>query len=399
MTAVGSEPESWARMAQSQRLRSVQVPVIPMVGELIRRYPGTIPLGQGVVWYPPPPAAAARAAAFPNDPLLHKYQAVQGIQPLIAAIEAKLREDNKIVVDDSRQIFVTAGGNMAFNNALLAIVDPGDEVILNVPYYFNHEMSVVMASACPVLVPTDERYQLQPHLIAKAITPRTKAVVTVSPSNPTGIVSTEAVLREINHLCRERGIYHIHDEAYEYFTFDNADRFSPGSIVGSGDYTISLFSLSKTYGFASWRIGYQVIPRHLIEAISKIQDTVLICPPVISQYAALGAMETGGEYCREKLSGLDATRLLLQDELSGLGDRCQVSEPNGAFYFFTRLNTDLTSMQVVERLVRDHGVAVIPGSAFGMVEGCYLRISYGALQGGTLVEGIGRLISGLRAIL
>jgi aspartate/methionine/tyrosine aminotransferase len=127
-------------------------------------------------------------------------------------------------------------------------------------------------------------------LIEAAITPRTKAVVTVSPNNPTGAVYPESALREVNRICRERGVYHIHDEAYEYFTYGNARHFSPGSIAGSADHTISIFSLSKSYGFASWRIGYQVIPDHLFGAVNKVQDTVLICPPVVSQYAAVGAM-------------------------------------------------------------------------------------------------------------
>jgi aspartate/methionine/tyrosine aminotransferase len=386
-------------MNESQRLRSVQTPIIPVVADLIRRHPGTIPLGQGVVWYPPPPQAAARVAGFPGDPALHKYQSVHGIPELISMIEAKLLADNGITVGEGSRIFVTAGGNMAFNNALLAVVDPGDEVILNVPYYFNHEMAIVMANARPVLVPTDERYQLQPRLIAEAITPRTRAVVTVSPNNPTGMVYPEATLREVNELCRKHGLYHIHDEAYEYFTYGEAPPFSPGSIAGSSAHTISLFSLSKTYGFASWRIGYQVVPVHLSEAINKIQDTVLICPPVVSQYAAVGAMEAGGAYCRQKLSDLDGIRRLVLEELRGLGDRCLVPEPDGAFYFLIRLRTDLTAMEVVERLVREYGVAVIPGSAFGLEDGCYLRVSYGALRRETVVEGVGRLIAGLRAII
>ncbi|MFM8394976.1 MAG: aminotransferase class I/II-fold pyridoxal phosphate-dependent enzyme, partial [Acidobacteriota bacterium] len=291
------------------------------------------------------------------------------------------------------------GGNIAFNNALLAIVDPGDEVILNLPYYFNHEMAIVMANCRPVLVPTDAQYQLQPKLIEAAITPRTRAVVTVSPNNPTGMVYPEAALREVNQLCRERGIYHIHDEAYEYFTYGAARHFSPGSIEGSSGHTISLFSLSKSYGFASWRIGYQVVPAHLYEAINKVQDTLLICPPVVSQYAAVGAMEAGSAYCRAKLPDLDAVRQLALGELRGLGERCLVPASDGAFYFLLRLSTDQPAMTIVERLIREHKVAAIPGTAFGIDDGCTLRVSYGALQRETVVEGLGRLISGLNTIL
>jgi aspartate/methionine/tyrosine aminotransferase len=149
-------------------LQQVQTPIIPVVARLIRENPGTISLGQGVVFYGPPPQASERIAEFLADPENHKYKAVQGIPALITALQEKLARENRISVDPSR-IFVTAGGNLAFINALLAIANPGDEVILQTPYYFNHEMAITMASCKPVLVPTDTAYQLQPDLIARAI--------------------------------------------------------------------------------------------------------------------------------------------------------------------------------------------------------------------------------------
>lgn len=386
-------------MSESTRLKSVQPPIIPVIGEMIRQNPGTITLGQGVVWYGPPPKAIDRISTFLANPVLHKYQAVYGIPELVEVIEKKLREENGIDVGQGSRIFVTAGGNMAFVNALLAIADPGDEVILNLPYYFNHEMAIVMANCRPVLVPTDERFQLQPRLIEAAITDRTRAIVTVSPNNPTGMVYPEESLREVNRICRDRGVYHIHDEAYEYFTYGEARHFSPGSIPDSNPWTISLYSLSKAYGFASWRIGYEVIPEHLSDAVNKVQDTLLICPPVVSQYAALGAMQTGAVYCREKLHELAEVRDLAISQLGELGARVVFPESDGAFYLLLRLDTKLTSLELVERLVREHRVAAIPGTAFGMNDGCYLRVSYGALQKETVVEGLGRLVSGLRAII
>src|SRR4029079_4181773 len=134
-------------------------------------------------------------------------------------------------------------------------------------------------------VETTDDFQLQTAKIAGAITDRTRAVVTISPNNPTGAVYPAEALREVNALCRERGIYHIHDEAYEYFIFGSVPHFSPASIEGAPPHTISLFSLSKAYGFASWRIGYMVAPAALVDPIRKIQDTILICAPVISQFA------------------------------------------------------------------------------------------------------------------
>jgi aspartate/methionine/tyrosine aminotransferase len=261
------------------RMRSVQSPIIPVVGELIRQNPGTISLGQGVVYYNPPKEAFTKITEFLEQPDNHKYKAVEGIPQLQQAIAAKLKADNKIEINEKNCIVVTAGSNMGFTNAILAITNAGDEIIIQSPYYFNHEMAAVMANCRPVIVATDENYQLKIDAIKAAITPKTKAIVTISPNNPTGAVYPPEALREVNEICHQNNIYHISDEAYEYFTFDGVKHCSPASFPDSSNYTISLFSLSKAYGFASWRIGYMVIPEHLLVSVRKIQDTILICPP------------------------------------------------------------------------------------------------------------------------
>ncbi|HUS90540.1 MAG TPA: pyridoxal phosphate-dependent aminotransferase [Phycisphaerae bacterium] len=385
-------------MRQTFRMRSVQSPIIPVVGELIRANPGTISLGQGVAYYGPPPEAVEHIQRFLADEENHKYGLVHGIPPLLDAIRRKLADDNGVTVGDDARIFVTAGGNMAFVNAVLAITDAGDEIILNLPYYFNHEMAVAIADCKAVCVPTDENYQLQPGRIAEAVTDRTRAVVTISPNNPTGAVYPEAALREVNALCRDRGIYHIHDEAYEYFVYEGARHFSPAAIEGSAGHTLSLFSLSKSYGFASWRIGYMVVPERLFVPIQKIQDTVLICPPVVSQWAAVGAMGVGGAYCRQKRQAIEAVRRIVLAEMAGVSDLLTVPPALGAFYFLLRVHTDLGDMELVERLIRDYRVAVIPGSTFGLTAGCCLRIAYGALELPTAAEALARFTRGLRGI-
>jgi len=381
-------------------MRAVQPPVIPIVAELIRAHPGTISLGQGVAFYGPPPQARQRLEQFFADPQNHKYKPVDGIGPLREALARKLRAENGIDLNASRRLVVTAGGNMAFVNAVLAVADPGDEVILPLPYYFNHEMAVRIAGCIPVFVSTDEEaYQLRLDAIERAITPRTRAVVTISPNNPTGAVYPEAALRAVNRLCAARGVYHVHDEAYEYFTYGGATHFSPGCVTGAGAHTICLHSLSKSYGFASWRIGSMVIPDHLYEAVRKIQDTVLICPPVVSQFAAVGALEAGRGYCDRHRVAIERVRASLLDQFQSLRDLCRVPPADGAFYFFVTVDTTLGAMDLVERLIREHGVAVIPGTTFGALDRCVIRISYGALQPETAIEGVGRLVRGLRAIV
>ena len=383
----------------SSRMSGVQSPIIPIVGQLIKDNPGTISLGQGVVYYPPPSDAIAQISEFINDPDNHKYKGVQGIKLLLNLITQKLSQENNINLGDNRSIVVTAGGNMAFMNAVLAITNAGDEVILNTPYYFNHEMAIMMANCHPVLVSTDESYQLRPDAIAKAITDKTRAIVTISPNNPTGVVYNESALRDVNQLCKEKGIYHISDEAYEYFTYDDVKHFSPGSIVGSEENTISLYSLSKAYGFASWRIGYMVIPNHLLDGVKKIQDTILICPPVISQFAAVGALNLGKSYCQQYLPEIANVRAFLLTSLKELNDICTVIPAKGAFYIFLKVHTNIKDFELVKRLIEKYKVAVLPGETFGITQGCYLRIAYGSLQTATAKEGIERLKQGLREVV
>jgi aspartate/methionine/tyrosine aminotransferase len=385
-------------MRETSRMQAVQSPIIPTVARMIKNHPGTISLGQGVVYYGPPQQVIDRANLFLKDSGNHQYNLVQGIPQLIEVLEAKLRNENGISGNYQNRIVITAGANMAFVNAMLAITSPGDEIILPLPFYFNHEMAIAMADCKAVLVPTDENYQLRLEAMREAITPRTRAIVTVSPNNPSGAVYSQADLRGINEICRAFGIYHISDEAYEYFTYDGIEHFSPGSIPGSESYTISLFSLSKSYGFAGWRIGYMVIPEHLFSSICKIQDTILICPPVVSQYAALGALEAGADYCREQLQSISEVRKIVFNELQQIKELCSFPLPNGAFYYLIRINTALDPIVFVERLIREYGVAAIPGSTFGMQD-CCLRVSYGALERDTVQTGVGRLVKGIKGIV
>jgi aspartate/methionine/tyrosine aminotransferase len=260
-------------------------------------------------------------------------------------------------------------------------------------------MAIEMAGCTTVRVPTDARYQLDLDALRRAITPRTRAIVTVTPNNPSGAVFSEASLRAVNALCAEHGLVHVADEVYEYFTYDGARHFSPASIAGAEAHTISMYSLSKAYGFAGWRIGYLVYPSRLVSAMAKIQDTVLVCPTMISQVAAIAAMEVGRRYSSPHVAELAEIRHIVRSELSALAPLASVPAADGAFYVLLNVDTDRPPLAIAERLIREHRVAVTPGPAFGMTEGCYFRVAYGALQKATAAEGIGRLVAGLRAIL
>jgi aspartate/methionine/tyrosine aminotransferase len=380
------------------RMDAVQTPVIPTIGALVRATPGTISLGQGVVHYPPPREAIEAAGRALAEPSTSQYQPAAGMPQLLERIAAKLAAENGIDAKRGLKLMVTSGGNMAFHHAVDAITLAGDEIILNTPYYFNHEMAIRMAGCTPVSVATDASYRPRLDALGAAITTRTRAIVTVSPNNPTGAVYPEASLRAVNALCRERGIYHISDEPYEYFTYGAARHFSPGSIAGAEAHTISLYSLSKAYGLAGWRIGYMAYPEHLEAAMLKIQDTVLICPPVATQVVGAAALEAGRAYCEPYLAELAEVRGLVLSQLATLAPRVQAPAADGAFYCFVKIDSSLDPMTIAERLIREHRVAVLPGGTFG-IDGCYLRVAYGALQKATVAEGMGRLVRGLKEIL
>lgn len=390
-------------------MQRVQTPIIPEVAQLIAAYPGAISLGQGMVAFPPPAAAKEALDGRWHDAESHRYGPVEGEPALLDALRRKLRRDNGIAVDERHWLAVCAGSNMAFLQAVLTITDPGDDVVLLTPYYFNHQMALGIAGCRSVEVATDGRYQPRVDAVAAAIGPRTRAVVTVSPNNPTGAVYDETTLRQINDLCRQRGIYHLHDEAYEYFLWDDAEHVSPGAFEHAAEHTVSFYSFSKAYGMAGWRMGYALMPSGLRSAWLKVQDTNLICPPRWSQWAAVGALTAGSAYCRRQLQPLVAVRRRLLAGLESLGDRLR-QEPvrsrataRGAMYAWLEIPPAVaggrTGREINEALVRRFGVAALPGETFGMEGKTTLRISFGALEPQVAEEGVSRLVRGLESLL
>ena len=395
----------------SQRLAKVLSPIIPELAALVHQTPGTLSLAQGMVgWDPPPGVALAVAEALATGgPALHRYGPLLGDPELLAAITAKLTNQNDLDLTGA-ELLVTAGSNMAFNAVaqVIAAGPPGEpsEVILPVPFYFNHVMAVQLAGAVPVpvqagLIPDPER-------LAAAITPRTRAIVTVSPNNPSGVVIPAQVLASINQLCELHGLFHISDEAYEQFVYGEVPHWSAGSLPGSAAHTVSLHSLSKAYGLAGWRLGYMAVPQALLPPLLKVQDTVLICPPRLTQHAARAALAAGPAWCAPRIAALAKLRLQLlaavaEQQAQGLPVRL-LAQPDGAFYALLQVAVPLPfdADTLMRRLVLEHRVATLSGGSFGLDSsdaGPVLRLSYGLLDAADLAEALDRLFSGLRRLL
>jgi len=393
-------------------LDRVLKPVIAELGGWVRATPGTLSLAQGMVGWSPPDGVLSALAEALQEPGsgLHLYGPVQGEPPLLEAIQSNLSTHHNLDLAGST-LWVTAGSNMAFSAMAQVICGAGAgeaaEVILPVPYYFNHVMAIQLAGGLPVpvdagLVPDLER-------LGAAITPRTRAIVTVSPNNPSGVVIPQRVLAGINALCAERGLFHISDEAYGAFVHGDEPHWSPGSAPGSSAHTISLHSLSKAYGMAGWRVGYMAAPEQLTAALAKVQDTVLICPPVPIQRAAVAALQAGPAWVAPRVGALaDRRRQLLAavaaHQAKGLPVRL-LAEPDGAFYALLQITAgrgQLDADTLMRRLVLEYRVAAVSGASFGLhgdSHGLVLRLSYGLLDGADLAEALRRLFLGIAEIL
>lgn len=384
--------------AAAQRLGAVLSPVIPQVSALMRQRPDCLSLAQGMVgWGPPAAVDTAVAAALEAPPAeLHRYGPMAGDGELLEAVRRELEERRGLDLAEST-LLVTAGSNMAFHAVVQALCDPGDEVLVPLPWYFNHAMAIQLAGGIPV--PVAGGLVPDPDHLAAAIGPRTRAIVTVSPNNPSGVVIPPAVLSAINHLCAEHGLLHLSDEAYAAFVHGAVPHHSPGSAPGSGAHTASFFSLSKSHGMAGWRIGFAAVPRALLEPLTKVQDTVLICPPRLTQRAAVAALAEGPAWVAERVRSLQPRRLQLLAAVARAEGLAVVGEPDGAFYALVEAPWTGGEEELLAHLVLGHGVAALPGGSFGLPPRSgrvILRLSYGLLGEAELADAMVRLANALR---
>jgi aminotransferase len=260
------------------------------------------------------------------------------------------------------------------------VIDPGDEVILPSPTYSTHIRIVSIASGKPVLVPTieDDGFALDIEGIKKAITPKTRAILYCSPSNPTGTVFSEKQLRQIAEIALENNLMVITDEAYEYFVFDNHKHFSIASIPEMKKNVISCFTFTKTYAMTGWRIGYLHADEEIIPQINKAHIPFAICAPVVSQYAALGALQGSQDCVAEFRKHYLATRDLMCKRLDKLNSVFSYHKPGGSYLMFPRILLDegKDSTAFCKKLLKGAGVSTTPGVAFGPTGQSHLRLSF-----------------------
>jgi aminotransferase len=307
------------------------------------------------------------------------YSPSEGLAELRQEIVVKLQRDNQIEATIS-QVLVTVGAIEGLAAAVMAAIDPGDEVILPSPTYSTHIRQVQMASGIPVLVPLleDDGFALDTKAIQEAITPKTKAILFCTPSNPTGTVFAEPALRELARLALAHDLVLITDEAYEYFVFDDHKHFSLASMPEMARHVISCFTFTKTYAMTGWRIGYLHAHEDWIPQIKKAHIPFAICAPVVSQYAALAALRGPQECVDEFRRHYRNTRDLMCQRLDALPDLFSYQKPGGSYLMFPRIlieeGKDSTSF--CKRLLREARVSTTPGVAFGPTGESHMRLSF-----------------------
>ncbi|MFH0860335.1 MAG: pyridoxal phosphate-dependent aminotransferase [Candidatus Altiarchaeota archaeon] len=360
----------------SKRVKSIPYSGIRRFFELVEQSEDVVSLGVGEPDFPTPdPMKEAGIMAIERD--YTSYTSNYGILELRERIADKLRRENGIRVDPKNQVLITTGTSEALDLVFRAVLEPGDEVIVPEPSYVSYKPCVWFTHANPVPVPTSEEneFRVRAEDIEKRITKKTKAVIVASPNNPTGSVLGKKDLKQIADVALEHDLLVVSDELYEYLIYDKTKHYSIASFKGMEDNVVTINGFSKGCAFTGWRLGYACGPSEIIEAMMKIHQYSMLSAPSISQYAALKAFDCK-KHVRSMVAEYDRRRKLLVKGLNELkGISCIM--PKGAFYAFPNIReTRMSSEDFAQRLLKEAGVAVVPGSTFGDSGEGYVRCSY-----------------------
>ncbi|MFM8515010.1 MAG: pyridoxal phosphate-dependent aminotransferase [Actinomycetota bacterium] len=384
---IGSITES-ATLAVDAKAKALAAAGRPVIG-----------FGAGEPDFPTPSYIVEAAVAACREEKWHRYTPAGGLPALKDAIATKTLRDSGWAIEAS-QVAVTNGGKQALYNSFAALLDPGDEVILPAPYWTTYPESIRLAGGVPVEVMTDETsgYRATVAQLEAARTPRTKALVFVSPSNPTGAVYSPDEVKAIGEWALANGVWVITDEIYEHLVYGDAQFSSmPVLVPELGNTCVVINGVAKTYAMTGWRVGWMAGPADVIKAATNLQSHSTSNVANVSQVAALAAVSGGLEAVDEMKVAFDRRRKLIVDLLNAIpGVNCPM--PEGAFYVYPsvkgvlgkeirgKVSTD--SAQLASLILDEAEVAVVPGEAFGTPG--YLRLSY-ATSDANITEGVQRM--------
>jgi aspartate/methionine/tyrosine aminotransferase len=377
-----------------KRVRDIELPQFDLLNEVAARWrekgADVITLGQGLPGFGPPRVAVDALRAAVDDGASHIYSADAGVPELRGALTRSLRPLGA-TVDPDAEVIITAGGNQALQLALTTLIDPGDEVVLASPFFLNHEMAIRSVGGVPIeaAVPATRGFvpdwdDLLPHLSA-----HTRAVLLVSPSNPTGAIIPRESLERIVTECAARDVLVFVDETYLRFAYDT-EPVTALALPRWRDNVVVIGSFSKQFAITGWRCGYLAASEEVIAQALKIQDVMVICAPVPVQRAVAAILDAEPDYARRWLPELRARRDTLVDALASVPGVTPI-KPSGAFFVMARFDGMRDSRRAAMELIEQQHVVTIPGAFFGTAAEGYLRISYGAAAQDRLREAVGRI--------
>ena len=318
-----------------------------------------INLAQGFPDFPCPDELKTAACVAVNEDY-NQYAITWGAQDLRTALAARVKQYNGMTFDPEAEITVTCGSTEAMMASMLAVIQPGDEVIVPEPFYENYGPDTQISGAVPRYVQLEDDFSLDEEAWKAAISKKSRAIIINTPNNPTGKVFTGKELRFIADLCIDHNVVAITDEIYEHILYDGKKHISIGALPGMRDRTITIGSFSKTYSVTGWRVGYALAGREITSRIRKIHDFLTVGAPAPLQHACVAALHLPESYYRKLAQDYDRKRKILYNGLRKAGFSCQL--PEGAYYIFTDIaEFGMDDVTFARRLVETAGVAAVPG--------------------------------------
>ncbi len=348
-----------------------------------------INLAQGFPDFPCPAELKTAACEAVNEDY-NQYAITWGAQDLREALAARVKQFNGMTFDPQAEITVTCGSTEAMMASMLAIIQPGDEVIVPEPFYENYGPDAQISGAVPRYVHLADDFSIDEEAWKSAFNKKTRAIILNTPNNPTGKVFSKKELGFIADLCIDNNVIAITDEIYEHILYDGRKHVSIGALDGMHDRTITIGSFSKTYSVTGWRVGYALAGKEITARLRKIHDFLTVGAPAPLQHACVAALQLPESYYRELAREYDRKRHILFDGLRNAGFSCEL--PEGAYYIFTDIaGFGMKDTEFARYLVEKAGVAAVPGSSFYHEGGLTkLRFTF-SKKDETLVEACRRL--------
>jgi aminotransferase len=376
--------------ARPSRADTFTESVIREMTRLALKY-NAINLAQGFPDFPCPLHLKNAACTAVSDDV-NQYAITWGAKDLREALANRVKHYNGMDYNPETEITITCGSTEAMMTTMLAVIQPGDEVIVPEPFYENYGPDAVISGAIPRYVRLEDDFSIDEEAWKTAFTKKSRAIILNTPNNPTGKVFTRAELRFIADLCIDHNMVAITDEIYEHILYDGKKHLSIGSLDSVRDRTITIGSFSKTYSVTGWRVGYALAGREISARLRKIHDFLTVGAPAPLQKACVAALELPESYYKELAQDYDRKRKILFNGLKNAGYSCQL--PDGAYYIFTDIaESGMNDVDFARKLVEKAGVAAVPGSSFYHEGGeTKLRFTF-SKKDETLVEACKRLES------